>query len=254
MTLTANDAPDPWGGSTGMKVTMPATFGGSGCNYRGLLETISPGLVNGQQYTLEFWACNWSSATTCGGSGNASLVVLAGNTTCIGCSIQVLPNLSNGLPCLTNASNNCPVHYQLTFTFKTSASTLAFYSNTAGSVNFAIYGLNVKNSSTQGYVSTYGTALTGFGCIAAGQLCSVPANSGTATLVSGTVTVSTTAACAPGTGCSYTLINCGKNSSTAIGTLSLGTVTAGTSMVINSLTSTATVATGDDSTVCWRIN
>jgi hypothetical protein len=72
---------------------------------------------------------------------------------------------------------------------------------------------------------------------------------GRATLVAGTVTVSTAAA---GTSATYTLTNCGA-SGTAIGTLSVGTVTAGTSFVINSLTATNTVATGDTSTVCWII-
>ena len=78
--------------------------------------------------------------------------------------------------------------------------------------------------------------------------------SGTATLSSGTVTVSNANACAAGTGCIYTLTNCGKNSSTGIGTLSLGTVSAGTSFVINSLGPAASVLTTDASTVCWEIN
>ena len=77
---------------------------------------------------------------------------------------------------------------------------------------------------------------------------------GTATLSSGTVTVSNAAACAAGSSCIYKFTNCGPNSSTAIGVLSLGTVTAGTSFVINSLSATNTVATGDASTVCWQIN
>jgi hypothetical protein len=72
---------------------------------------------------------------------------------------------------------------------------------------------------------------------------------GRATLVAGTATVSTAAASTSG---NYTLTNCGA-SGTAIGTLSVGAVTAGTSFVINSLTATNTVATGDTSTVCWMI-
>ena len=72
---------------------------------------------------------------------------------------------------------------------------------------------------------------------------------GRAILVAGTVTVSSTAATTSG---NYTLTNCGA-AGTAIGVLSVGTVTAGTSFVINSLTATNTVATGDTSTVCWMI-
>ncbi|HEY4799545.1 MAG TPA: hypothetical protein VII99_10755, partial [Bacteroidia bacterium] len=78
---------------------------------------------------------------------------------------------------------------------------------------------------------------------------------GVATLVSGTATVSTTSACAVAAGsCEYILSRCGPNSSTAIGSLSTGTITVGTSFVINSLSATNTVATGDLSTVCWKIN
>jgi hypothetical protein len=87
---------------------------------------------------------------------------------------------------------------------------------------------------------------------ATGGLTAAPA--GIATLSSGTVTVSNSAACAPSSTCVYKLTNCGLNSSTAIGTLSIGTVTAGTSFVINSESSTATVVTGDKSVVCWQIN
>jgi hypothetical protein len=77
---------------------------------------------------------------------------------------------------------------------------------------------------------------------------------GNATLVSGTVTVSNAAACSVGSNCNYSLIHCGKNSSTGIGTLSVGTITAGTSFVINSLGPAASVLTTDVSTVCWQIN
>ena len=79
---------------------------------------------------------------------------------------------------------------------------------------------------------------------------------GTATLASGTVTVSNAAACSVGSTCLYTLQNCGV-SGTAIGTnLVLGTITPGTSFVINSVLSSAptSAVTTDNSTVCWRIN
>jgi hypothetical protein len=77
---------------------------------------------------------------------------------------------------------------------------------------------------------------------------------GSATLSSGTKTVSNAAACTPSATCVYKLTNCGLNSSTAIGTLSIGTVSAGTSFVINSESSAAAVVTGDKSVVCWQIN
>lgn len=76
---------------------------------------------------------------------------------------------------------------------------------------------------------------------------------GTATLASGTATVSNAAACAVGASCKYQLTNCGPGG-TAIGVPSLGTVTAGTSFVINSISATNTVVTGDASTICWKIN
>lgn len=79
------------------------------------------------------------------------------------------------------------------------------------------------------------------------------AASGQATLVAGTVTVSTTAACTASATCVYKLSNCGP-AGTAIGVPSVGTVTAGTSFVINSLTATNTTATADTSNICWQIN
>jgi hypothetical protein len=83
-------------------------------------------------------------------------------------------------------------------------------------------------------------------------IASSTATLGTVTLASGTATISTTASAAVGT-VNYSLSHCGPNSSTAIGTLSTGTIVAGTSFVINALTATNTVATGDASTVCWEI-
>jgi hypothetical protein len=77
---------------------------------------------------------------------------------------------------------------------------------------------------------------------------------GLTTLSLGTVTVSTTAACTPGSTCIYKLTRCASNSSTAVGVPTVGTVTVGTSFVINSESATNTVATGDLASVCWQIN
>lgn len=77
---------------------------------------------------------------------------------------------------------------------------------------------------------------------------------GIASLTSGAVTVNTVAACTPSSTCEYKLANCGKNSSSTIGTPSVGPITSGTSFEIVSLSSTATVATGDASSICWQIN
>jgi hypothetical protein len=78
--------------------------------------------------------------------------------------------------------------------------------------------------------------------------------SGTATLVSGTVTVSSTAACAVSSSCHYSLTRYATNSSVSIGNLSVGTISAGSSFVINSLTVTATIALTDVSSVSWQVN
>ena len=78
--------------------------------------------------------------------------------------------------------------------------------------------------------------------------------SGTATLVSGAVTVSTTAACAVSSSCHYSLTRYATNSSAAIGNLSVAAISAGSSFVINSLSATDTVATTDVSSVSWQIN
>ena len=71
-----------------------------------------------------------------------------------------------------------------------------------------------------------------------------------ATLTSGTVTVSNTRVTAAS---KIRLTRQAKNSSTAIGSLNVGTISAGTSFVIQSLKSDATVETGDASTVLWEI-
>ncbi len=78
--------------------------------------------------------------------------------------------------------------------------------------------------------------------------------SGYITLSSGTVTISTPAACSPSTTCIYKIANCGTNSSVALGVLTIGTVTGGTSFVINSKSATAALVTTDNSIVCWQIN
>ena len=73
---------------------------------------------------------------------------------------------------------------------------------------------------------------------------------GSATLASGTTTVSTIAA---SSGKLFRFTRTLPNSSTAIGNVALGTITADTSFVINALSDIATVATGDLSTVFWEI-
>jgi len=78
---------------------------------------------------------------------------------------------------------------------------------------------------------------------------------GMVTLVSGTYTVSTTAACTPnGTTCNIQLTRCIGNGSPAVGALTVSTVVVGTSFIINSYSSVAAVVTGDIASVCWRIN
>jgi hypothetical protein len=78
---------------------------------------------------------------------------------------------------------------------------------------------------------------------------------GMVTLVSGTYTVSTTAACTPnGTTCNIQLTRCIGNGSSAVGVPTVSTVVVGTSFIINSYSSVASVVTGDIASVCWRIN
>ena len=73
---------------------------------------------------------------------------------------------------------------------------------------------------------------------------------GTATLASGTATVSTAVA---NSARKFGFSRQVPNASTGIGNLALGTVTAQTSFVVNALNDTATVATGDLSSVYWEI-
>jgi hypothetical protein len=74
---------------------------------------------------------------------------------------------------------------------------------------------------------------------------------GTTTLVSGTSGIINTAAA--NSARKWAFSRQAPNASTALGSLALGTVTAQMSFVINSLNDTATVATGDLSTVYWEI-
>jgi lysophospholipase L1-like esterase len=82
---------------------------------------------------------------------------------------------------------------------------------------------------------------------------SQPTANGVANLASGTVTISTAAACSPSSTCKYQVSNCGIGSSTALGIPTIGPVTAGTSFVINSESAVATLVTGDNSLVCYQI-
>jgi hypothetical protein len=77
---------------------------------------------------------------------------------------------------------------------------------------------------------------------------------GLATLSSGTVTVSTTAACPPGASCVYTLTDCGASGSTLGARFGVGTVVAGTSFVIDAWSTSKAVVTTDNSSVCWAIH
>ncbi|MDE1871794.1 MAG: hypothetical protein KGI06_06170, partial [Candidatus Micrarchaeota archaeon] len=79
-----------------------------------------------------------------------------------------------------------------------------------------------------------------------GKLIVAASDSGIATLLAGTVTVSTPEACTPGAACSYQLTTCVLGGTQ--GMLSVGTVTAGTSFVVTSSSNT------DTSQICWRIN
>jgi hypothetical protein len=87
------------------------------------------------------------------------------------------------------------------------------------------------------------------------QVADTPGNQafGIATLSSGTITVSNSAACTPSATCVYKLTNCSLNGSAVVGVPSVGTVSVGTSFVINSLTALAAVST-DTSKICWQIN
>jgi hypothetical protein len=72
-------------------------------------------------------------------------------------------------------------------------------------------------------------------------------------LAAGTATVATAGACTVAAAtCRYQLTNCGP-AGTAIGVPSVGAIVVGTSFVINSISATNTVATGDTSKICWSI-
>lgn len=90
--------------------------------------------------------------------------------------------------------------------------------------------------------------VTGVTC--AGLQTSQYALSGSATLSSGAATVTNSYV----TSASQVQVwNCGP-SGTAIGVPSVKSATANTNFVINSISATNTVVTGDTSTVCWRVN
>jgi hypothetical protein len=108
----------------------------------------------------------------------------------------------------------------------------------------------VGESTTTLHVDNFGGGFTYLGnqvCVA-NAVCSNSGERGTSTLVNGTITVTSTTI---GTTAVVELTNCNPNASTALGTLSVGTRVTGTSFVINSLSATNTLVTGDQSSVCW---
>ena len=127
------------------------------------------------------------------------------------------------------------------------------------------FGSGVQNTANCPLVATGANAITSYhlGNFLLGQYyaCQTPITPatparGTATLTAGmSSTISTSAACSPGSSCVYKLGNCGINSSTALGILTPTSISAGTSFVISSVNPvTAATQTGDVSTVCWQIN
>jgi hypothetical protein len=81
-----------------------------------------------------------------------------------------------------------------------------------------------------------------------------PSAKGTTTLISGTRTISTSAACTVSTTCLYKLDSCGASGTVLGARLDVGTIVAGTSFVINALSTANVVVTTDVSNVCWQIN
>jgi hypothetical protein len=120
----------------------------------------------------------------------------------------------------------------------------------AGGTPYGVYLYSTGIACQQNNLSTVGTPVNS---VCNDGTNAVAAVSGQAVLSSGSVTVSTTAACNTGGRCNYILSNCGDGASTAIGTPTLGTTTPGTSFQIQSLSASNTVVTGDDSRICWQI-
>jgi hypothetical protein len=114
--------------------------------------------------------------------------------------------------------------------------TRAIYFNNA----LAINGNIVLPSATNGYQGS-------------GTKVAIPVY-GTAKLIGGAVSVSTSAACSVSSTCVYKLTNCGTNGSRAVGTLAIGSVSVGSGFLIRSLSNTGLSLIGDNSTVCWQIN
>jgi hypothetical protein len=198
--------------------------------------------------------CNFGAYTISAANFPESAHFISQALTCAPTSASGSAYTCNTTPSFTPAMND-QILFQPDVTNSTSTPTLSVNGASANYI-FFFNGTSLVPLTT-GYFSPGNTATYLLTYRGVWIVESAPPNTGitgSATLVSGTVTVSNSVACTVGASCTYHLTNCGPNASTGIGALSVGTISAGTSFVINSLSSSNTVLTTDASTVCWQIN
>jgi hypothetical protein len=104
---------------------------------------------------------------------------------------------------------------------------------------------DANSNSVQPSTCTTGQSVTGISSAGVLSCATSLTYSSSAAMTSGTVTFTTSTACAVGSTCHYQINNCGAGGT--VGSLSLGTITPGTSFTVNSTSAL------DTSTVCAKI-
>jgi hypothetical protein len=171
LTLTANAATDPWGGSKAMSMVSPSSFGTSGCAYAGIKQTES--MTNGKQYTLSVWAK--------GAVGGELFSLRIGDSLSPGGCDQ------NPFP-LTTALTR----YSLTCTWTSASANTIGLRTTTASATISAYGLSLTQTAAASiYATTTSSTVNGAGLVLQGA---VQANTaGTAPLTSPVFTGNPTA-------------------------------------------------------------
>lgn len=213
------------------------------------LQANSAGLINGTVWANDQIDCNG----TTGASMYAMVPIVDGLPSGTQQCYQVLStqtvwnlNIQQPITCSSSAPDPTDI-----------TATNLFVTNNFSANNGLFYGtVEAEN----GVSNTVGLLLTseaqGWTGIAAGYVSHVPGKEafGLNTLSSGTVTINSAVACTPSASCVYKITNCGKNASTAIGTLGVTASVPGVSFTISSLGPTGLLLIGDLSSFCWQIN
>jgi len=222
------------GGSSGASASTRVHLGGA---------TTVDGAILSSAGTAATPGISFTSATN-GGMFFDSVPCIAASGTKVArftqYSIGVGASATPGLSLNVNSGGGATGYLALQFNTASAPFTIGAYSGGVRYLSISADGTAITSEIGNLVFATAGTGIK----IKEGS----NARMGTATLSSGTVTVSNTSVTA---NTRFSVSRVGKGSSTAIGALDVGAVTSLTSFVINALKADATTETGDLSVVHW---